>query len=90
MLFVRFYFVGLHHEFNHREMKRISVVTTDERELHFIPENRIIEVGEEPDGTSTIAFVCVINVKQPADEIRKELSKSQVSRIKWLKLEKQK
>jgi len=64
-------------------MKRISVVTTDEKEIHFIPENRILEVGEEPDGTTTIAFVCVINVKSSVDEIRKELSKSQVSKIKW-------
>lgn len=68
-------------------MKRISVVTTDEKEIHFIPENRILEVGKEPDGTTTIAFVCVINVKSSVDEIHKELSKTQISRIKWWKLE---
>ena len=74
---------------NHLQMKRLTLTTSDERELHFIPENRILEVGEEPDGTTSIAFVYVINVKTPIDEIRKQISKSQVPTIKWLKLSQQ-
>jgi len=74
---------------NHLQMKRLTLATSDERELHFIPENRILEVGEEPDGTTSIAFVYVINVKTPIDEIRKQISKSQVPTIKWLKLSQQ-
>ena len=67
-------------------MKKLSLVTSDEKELHIVPENRILEVGEEQDGTTTIAFVYVINVKSSVDEIRKQISKTQVPKIKWLKL----
>lgn len=67
-------------------MKKLSLVTSDEKELHIVPENRILEVGEEQDGTTTIAFVYVINVKSSVDEIRKQISKSQESKINWLKL----
>ena len=87
MLFVRLYSVSLAVKLsNLKSMKKLVLATSDERELHFIPENRILEVGEEPDGTTTIAFVYVINVKSPVDEIRKQISKSQVTKIKWLKL----
>ena len=84
-LFVRFYSVNLTRKLlNPYSMKEIVLTTSDEREMHFIPENRILEVGEEKDGTTTIAFVYVINVKTPIDEIRKEISKSQIPKIKWL------
>lgn len=84
-LFVRFNSVSLTRKLlNPYSMKKLVLTTSDEREMHFIPENRILEVGEEADGTTTIAFVYVINVKTPIDEIRKEISKSQIPKIKWL------
>lgn len=86
-LFVRFNSVSLTRKLlNPYSMKKLVLTTSDEREMHFIPENRILEVGEEADGTTTIAFVYVINVKTSVDEIRKQISKSQVPKIKWLKL----
>ena len=86
-LFVRFNSVSLTRKLlNQYSMKKLVLTTSDEREMHFIPENRILEVGEEADGTTTVAFVYVINVKTPIDEIRKEISKSQIPKIKWLKL----
>ena len=84
-LFVRFNSVSLTRKLlNPYSMKKLVLTTSDEREMHFIPENRILEVGEEKDGTTTVAFVYVINVKTPIDEIRKEISKSQIPKIKWL------
>lgn len=66
-------------------MKKLVLTTSDEREKHFIPENCILEVGEEADGTTTIAFVYIINEPPPPpDEICKEISKSQIPKIKWL------
>lgn len=65
-------------------MKTISFVTTDEEELFLIPPRSILEVRENDDGTSTVAFVHIIEVKQSVDEIRKELTDTQIERIKWL------
>ena len=83
IVFVLFHFVFLGIQ-KHSTMKEIAFGTTDNENVFFIPPRNILEVKENDDGTSTVAFVQVIEVKKSVEEIRKELSKAQIERIKWL------
>ena len=67
-------------------MKELSLLTSDEKSIYFIPENLILEAAENEDGTTTLAIVNIINVKSHVDEILKETSKSQRKKIRWHKL----
>ena len=81
-VFVLWDFVAL--SANFIDMKKIELVTADNKELHIVPEDRILEVSEV-DGTTTVAYVCVIKVKQTIDEILDEVSEGMAKKIRWVK-----
>lgn len=66
------------------DMKKIELVTADNKELHIVPEDRILEVSDV-DGTTTVAYVCVIKVKQTIDEILDEVSEGSAKKIRLVK-----
>lgn len=81
-VFVLWYFVALSAKII--DMKKIELVTADNKELHIVPEDRILEVGDV-DGTTTVAYVCVIKVKQTIDEILDEVSEGMAKKIRWVR-----
>lgn len=60
-------------------MKDLSFLTADEQSIYFIPENHILEAKENEDGTTTLAIVDIIDVKDTIEEVRKSMSKRQSS-----------
>lgn len=66
-------------------MKNLILETTDNKELFFIPDDTVLEVAENEDGSSTIAFVNIIRVKSSMDEIQAEMSKSRIPKVAWLR-----
>jgi len=65
-------------------MKKLTLITTDDKELYFLPENHILEVSGNEDGTATLAVVNIITVKSSVEELRKEITINQQKKIKWL------
>lgn len=65
-------------------MRRLTLMTTDDKELYFLPENHILEVSGNDDGTATLAIVTVITVKSSVEELREKITLNQQKKIKWL------
>lgn len=64
-------------------MKSITLLSADEKELYFVPENRILEASQNDDKTTTLAVVDIITVKSTVKEIRQELSSKYIKKIYW-------
>jgi hypothetical protein len=61
-----------------------SVLVADEKMLYDIPESRLLQVIENEDGTTTIAYIDVIKAKNTVENLREQISKKQIERIQWL------
>ena len=57
-----------------------KVVVSNDEEMHMIPECNIMEAVEQPDGSTNLAYVCMVNVKESIDEIREQMSESRIPR----------
>lgn len=60
-----------------------NLILSDDEAMYFVNPKKIIEVGEV-EGETHVAYVEVITVKQSVAEIRKQLTKKQAERIKWV------
>lgn len=60
-----------------------NLILSDDEAMYLIDPKKILEVGEV-DGETRVAYVEVISVKQSVEEIRKQLTKKQAERIKWV------
>lgn len=60
-----------------------NLILSDDEAMYLIDPKKILEVGEV-EGETRVAYVEVISVKQSVEEIRKQLTKKQAEKIRWV------
>ena len=63
-----------------------TIMLADDEALHIIEKKQILGVKENEDGTSSVTYIDVIDVKNSIEDIYKSFSPTQRKKIKWNRL----